>query len=216
MRPKKILEIIEKGESATVEFKRKSSSPEKIAKEITAFANTLGGILFIGVEDNGDLYGVESEKTELDVVETACQFCIIPPITPKEVKVQNLYNKEIVIVEIAESKTKPHKLITKSEDGKKIKKAYIRIGEKSILASSEMTRLLREKSDLKYHFKLSIGQTEHRLFAYLENYERATVLDFAKLVNISKRRAERLLITLVRAGVLQIHNNTHHDYFTLK
>jgi predicted HTH transcriptional regulator len=216
MRPKKILEIIELGESATVEFKRKSSSPEKIAKEITAFANTLGGILFIGVEDNGDLYGVESEKTELDVVEQACQFCIVPPVVPKEVKVQNLYDKEIVIVEIEESKTKPHKLITKDEIGKEIKKAYIRIGEKSILASSEMTRLMREKSNPKLHFKLSIGQTEHRLFAYLETYERTTVMDFANLVNISKRRAERLLIILVRAGVLQIHNDTHHDYFTLK
>lgn len=216
MKPKKILEIIESGESSTVEFKRKSSSAEKIAKEITAFANTLGGILFIGVEDNGDLYGVESEKTELDIVEKACQFCIVPPITPKEVKVQNLYDKEIIIVEIEESKTKPHKLITKGIDGKEIKRAYIRIGEKSVMASPEMTRLMREKSNPSYHFKLSIGQQEKRLFAYLETYERMTVLDYASLVNISKRRAERLLISLVRAGILLIHNDTHHDYFTLK
>jgi predicted HTH transcriptional regulator len=216
MRPKKILEIIAGGESSTVEFKRKSSSAEKIAKEITAFANTSGGMLFIGVEDNGDLFGVESEKTELDIVEQACKFCIEPPVIPKEVKVQNLYDKEIVIVEIEESTIKPHKLIKKDETGKEIKKAYIRIGEKSVMASSEMTRLMREKSNPKLHFKLSIGQTEQRLFSYLETYERTTVLDFANLVNISKRRSERLLITLVRAGVLQIHNDMNHDYFTLK
>jgi DNA-binding MarR family transcriptional regulator len=63
--------------------------------------------------------------------------------------------------------------------------------------------------------KLSIGYNEKRLFAYLEKYEKSTVKDFAKLVNISDRRAERLLIRLVRAGALQIHNDLHHDYFTL-
>ena len=59
-----------------------------------------------------------------------------------------------------------------------------------------------------------IGEAEKRLFSYLEAKERITVKEYAKLVNISKRRAERKLITLVRAGVLQIHNDSHNDYFT--
>jgi len=40
------------------------------------------------------------------------------------------------------------------------------------------------------------------------------VKDFARLVNISKRRAERILVQLVRAGVLQIHIDSEEDYFT--
>lgn len=216
MKAKKILEIIEMGESSKVEFKRKSASPEKIAKEITAFANSKGGTLFIGVDDNGDLYGVESEKTEIEVINNACQFYIVPPVVPKSIIVKNIYDFEIVICEIEESNTKPHKLISKDQNSKEIKKAYIRVGEKSVSASPEMTRLLRESSSNAKNFKISIGEREQRLFRYLETYERITVKEYAKLVNISKRRAERMLIILVRAGVLLIHNDTTYDYFTLK
>jgi len=219
MKSRKLIEIIESGESTTVEFKRKSVSPEKIAKEMTAFANTKGGYLLIGVDDNSALYGVESEKTEIDIIEKATQFFIIPPIEPKVEVVNLLGQYEIVVVEIKESPFKPHLAVitSKNEFGEEVtlKRAYIRLGEKSVIASSEMYRLLKETySPSVRNIKIYIGEAEKRLFSYLEAKERITVKEYAKLVNISKRRAERKLITLVRAGVLQIHNDSHNDYFT--
>lgn len=212
MRPKELIKLIEKGESSSLEFKRKTTTPNKLAKEFAALANTKGGYLLIGVDDDGTVVGIHSEKSDKEVVETSCNFHIDPPIE-HEIEFINIFDKEIVVVYIPESRNKPHNLIIDNGE-KQIKRAYIRMGENSVEASKEMYRLMRYTSADK-PLKLSIGDNEKRLFTYLEMKERATVKDFSKLVNISERRAERLMIRLVRAGVLQIHNDLHHDYFTL-
>ena len=48
--------IIQDGESYTVEFKRNVNSD--LSKELAAFANSSGGCIFIGIEDNGEIHGV--------------------------------------------------------------------------------------------------------------------------------------------------------------
>ncbi len=214
MDPRELTDLIFDGESSKVEFKRKVASPIKIAKEISAFANTKGGKLIVGVDDDGTIYGIASEKSVIDRIETACQFFIDPPVDAF-IEVVDLGRYDVVVAHIKESEMKPHNLVNENGNGAEPQnKVYIRMGEKSVLASREMIRLLRAKTDDK-PVRLIIGDKEKRLFAYLEKYERATVQDFSKLVNISRRRAERLMIRLVRAGVLQIHNDDTRDYFTL-
>jgi Schlafen, AlbA_2 len=57
-----IRELIRKGESQTVEFKRRLPSQERLAQALAAFANSDGGILLVGVGDRGELFGIpESE-----------------------------------------------------------------------------------------------------------------------------------------------------------
>lgn len=208
--------MIAGGESTTVEFKRKAKSPEKLAKEFAAFANTKGGYLMIGVDDDGAIVGVPSEKYEMDIIEQACYFYIDPPITP-EIEIMTVAGKDVVVVRIEQSSQKPHKLVIEtSEDPQASTRVYIRLGEKSVIASREMTRLMRYLNPGNDEpLRLSIGEKEKRLFAFLEKNERATVKDFAKLVNISNRQSERLLIRLVRAGALQIVTDGSHDYFIL-
>lgn len=214
--PVDLLDMIETGESSTVEFKRKTTNPVKLAKEISAFANTKGGYLFIGVEDNGKIVGVHSEKADIGMIEAACHFHIDPMIDI-ETDAFSVNGRELVVAHVPESINKPHKVILEDKDtGKRFKRAYIRVGEKSLEASSEMARLMTYQNEGNGHdLRLSIGEKEKTLFNYLEKYERATVKDFCKLVNISKRRAERTLVQLVRAGVLQIHNDRTYDFFTL-
>ena len=80
MRRKELLQLIDEGESSKLEFKRKTTSPQKLAKEFTAFANTKGGYLLLGVDDDGTIVGIHSEKADQDVIERSCQFFIDPPI----------------------------------------------------------------------------------------------------------------------------------------
>lgn len=214
MKPRELRDLIAEGESSTLEFKRKISSPKKIAKEITAFANTIGGYLLIGVDDDGTIYGIESEKSDIDLVEQACNFCIIPPVQPI-IEVVNIYDLDVLVVYIPESISKPHKLEDEDINHESALRAYIRVGEKSVIASKEMTRVLAGSSPDAKPVTISIGDKERRLFDYIEKNERATVKDFSRLCNISIRRAERLMVRLVRAGVLQIHVDSAHDYFTL-
>lgn len=214
MNPRELKEIIAEGESSVLEFKRKATTPNKLAREIAALANTKGGILIIGVDDDGTIVGVRSEKSEIDIVEQACVFHIFPPVQ-YEIEIIEYKDKDIILVHIPESKTKPHVVeIEDTEKKRMVKRAYIRLGEKSVIASKEMYKLMTSQANGK-PLKISIGDRERRLFSYLEKHERITVKEFAAIVNISRRRAERILIDLVRANVIVIHNDTSNDYFSL-
>ncbi|TAL70890.1 MAG: ATP-binding protein [Bacteroidetes bacterium] len=213
MEPDKLKELILAGESSRIEFKRKFTTPEKIAKEISAFANTVGGYLIFGVEDDGKITGVESEKGEIDLIENACKFYLEPPVVP-QIYIVDMNGKDVVVIYINKSSIRPHCVLSNPDDRKPDRTAYIRVGEESVAASSEMTRVLSAQNT-ENPLKLIIGDKEKRLFAYLQNHQKVTVMDFANLVNISRRRAERLLVRLVRASVLQIHQDSNSDYFTL-
>lgn len=214
MKRHEVRELIASGESTTVEFKRKFTTPVKFAKEVSAFANTKGGYICMGVDDDKKIVGVKSEKEEIAQIVHACTFFIDPPIEPFFEIIEIDY-KDVIIVMIEESDRKPHRVLNDPDlpDGESA--VYIRQGEESVTASKEMVRILRSQREDAPPLRLSIGDKERRLFAFIEKHHRATVKDFAQLCNISERRAARLMVRLVRAGVLNIHTDSHHDYYTL-
>lgn len=204
-------QLIEEGENSKVEFKRKFSSPEKIAKEMIAFANSKGGCIIFGVDDDKTIVGVESEKGELELILTASKFYSEPEIV-FEYEVIFIKNVDVVIAHIPESKTKPHKLITDNQNG--VEKYFIRFNDKSVLASKETISILKNSNSVK-PFKLNFGNIEKSLFKYLAENEKITVKEFKKLVNISERRASRILVNLVRAEVIRHHYNGSEEFFAL-
>ena len=60
-----IQELIKEGEHQQQDFKFEISDVCKIAKSLSAFANTDGGRLLIGVKDNGKIAGVRSEGKQV-------------------------------------------------------------------------------------------------------------------------------------------------------
>ena len=76
MNRKQLAKLIEEGENLNIEFKQRFSEYEKIAKEIIAFANTSGGAIIFGINDNGKVYGVQSEKEVTELIkETIIKYC---------------------------------------------------------------------------------------------------------------------------------------------
>ncbi len=205
--------LISEGENFKIEFKRQFSSIEKIAKELIAFANTKGGMILFGVDDDGTIYGVESEKSEIDLIyEAAREYCE-PPIDPI-VQVIELNRKDVVVAIVEESRTKPHRLQDYRSALARDAKVYIRVHDKSVIASREVVKIMESESPDSEPLSIIIGENERRLFKYLEDNGRITVKDYAKLVNISERRASRILVNLVRAGVIRIHTEERFEYFT--
>ena len=176
-----------------------------------AFANTQGGYLLFGVDDDGSIVGVESEKTEADLISLAGQQYCDPPIEP-HLDIVPFNDKDVIVATVDESDQKPHYLL--SDDGEE-NKVFIRVNDNSVLASREVIKVLRDESPDRAPLTLTIGENEKRLFSYLETNERITVLEFAGMINVSQRRASRILTTLVRAGVIRIHTLERWDYFTL-
>lgn len=205
-------EMIQGGENDKVEFKRKFSSPVKIAKEMIAFANAKGGTILFGIDDDKKIIGVESEKGELELINTAAEFYCEPEIK-FTAEIILFKNKDIVAVNIEESKKKPHRLI--EDDNSGVKKVYIRFKDKSILASKETVKILKNSNHDSPPAIVTIGVIEKSLFEYLNLNEKITVKGFKKLVNISDRRASRTLVNLVKANVVRHHYFGNEDYFTL-
>jgi len=213
MNRRHLLELIEEGEDLQCEFKRHFTTPEKIAREMIAFANTKGGYLIFGVDDDREVVGVDSEKSESEMIKDASEnFC--EPSLVYSIDFIELFRKEVVVASIPESDNKPHRL-QDYENEFDINKAVVivRVNDKSVQASKEMVRILRANTaDLSLK-KYTIGQTEKMVFEYLGKYERISVKELSNLVNISERRASRTLVKMVRANLLLIHTKDNGEEF---
>ena len=207
-----LFRLIEEGENERTEFKRKFSTPQKIAKEMIAFANTNGGYIFFGVDDDGKIYGVESEKSELDLIDTAARFYCEPEVEFKT-EIVPIKSKDVVVIEIPESRKKPHRLI--DENDKETSRVYVRFKDKSIIASKETANLLKFSNVDSTPLIISLGELDKMLIKYLEVNSTITVKEFKKLSNISERRASRTLVNLVRAGVLRHHRLDSKEFYTI-
>ncbi len=207
--------LIEEGEGFQVEFKRRISSPEKIARAMISFANTKGGNILFGVGDDGAIIGVESEKTESELIHVAGVNHCDPPIRPA-IHIIPFNGKDVIVAVIGESEEKPHMFLGDSaeEEGQSAR-VYIRIKDKTVTASKEVVRILRDERIDGPPLKISIGRNERALLDYLDKHDRITVRQLGRLVNISERRASRILVKLVRAGVVRIHTLEKEDFYTL-
>ncbi|MBE0538156.1 MAG: ATP-binding protein [Ignavibacterium sp.] len=213
MRYKELLDLIEEGENIQVEFKRKFSTHDKIARELLAFANTKGGYILFGIDDDKKIVGVESEKETFELVKvTASDFC--EPAVEFIIEYKEVNSREIVIVTIPESEKKPHRIQDyKSELDINTAIVPVRVNDKSVQASKEMIRILRSQFNKASLKKYVLGPIEKTVFDYLAKTERISVNELSNLVNISERRASRTLVKMVRANLLLIHTKDNGDEF---
>jgi predicted HTH transcriptional regulator len=206
-----LYKIIEDGENSHVEFKRKFSEAPKIAKELIAFANSKGGVILFGVDDDREITGVSSEKGEIELIDTAAKFYCEPEVQYTK-EIISIKQKDIIIIHVPESKTKPHYL---NNDELGAKRVYIRNNDMSILASKETINILKHSNPDSKPLIISSGKNEKMLMEYLSENERITVKEFKKLANISERRASRTLVNLVRAQVIRHNRDGNYEFYTL-
>lgn len=213
MKYRELKELIDEGENIQCEFKRKFSTPNKIAREMIAFANTKGGYVLFGVDDDKQIIGVESEKETAELIKETATLLCEPPLE-FSISFVEINGKEIVVAAIPESSEKPHRIQDYS-DQFDINKAIvtIRVNDKSVLASKEMVRLLRANSGKMSLKKYAIGANEKTVFEYLSKMEKISVRELSNLVNISERRASRTLVKMVRANLLMIHTKDNGEEF---
>lgn len=102
-----LTELIEKimlGEDSTIEFKREMPQRNSLADEIAAFANTQGGVILIGIDDNREIIGIEPQNldnVEKTIVEI-CEDSIEPPV-PIFTEKLRIDDKNILKIEVPRS-----------------------------------------------------------------------------------------------------------------
>ena len=201
--------IVRKGEGEDLEFKRKATHPHRIAREVIAFANTNGGKLLVGVDDDKTIYGCKYAGEEAFAITSFLEAHCRPRI-PFQLKHININSKrEVLVFDIPESRRKPHFLNYENQ-----RQTFVRVADMSITASQEMITVLKN-SHKKTGVSIRFGDREKTLFQYLEKFENITLAETQKLLKITRRNASGLLVIMVRAGLLTIHPTEKGDFFRL-
>lgn len=142
-------------ESLTLEFKRELT--DAIKREIIAFANTQGGELYIGVDDDGTIIGLDNADKVLESVSSMLHDGIQPDILVHTfLEIIELEDKEVVKISIARGARRPYHLKAK---GMKPSGVFIRYGTSVTNASEENIRQMIIESDgINYETMRSIQQ----------------------------------------------------------
>lgn len=210
---KTIIEWAKQGEHIAQEFKKKIAHPEKVVREVVAFANTHGGRLMIGVDDDGTVSGLKFPEEEEYLLHQAILKYCHPPILFKSHIIALTEKKSVVLFEIEESSKKPHYVIENFET--QWGRAYVRVDDKSIQASKEMREIIKRKQknkDIRFHY----GEKEQVLMGYLAIHKSISVKTFAQTAKLPLFIASKTLVLLTLANVLEIIPDDGEDRFRRK
>lgn len=205
-----IRELIAQGESKTVEIKRDVPKNHQIAQTICAFANRAGGILMIGVSDDGNVVGMQPERIHelIEKVPNILHDAIFPMILP-EIYTYTMDQKMILIFQVFPGSNTPYYVKNKG----KANGTYIRVGRTNKQADEEMIKEL-ERHKLNISFDMDVHEElmetdVSRLIATLNNEFQARVtkekIENLKLIN---RFGDREYLTNAGAIILGKKDNS--------
>ena len=189
-----LLSLIKEGEHQQQDFKYKVTDAAKLARSVSAFANTDGGRLLIGVRDDGHLSGVRSEEEIYMMHQAAYKFC--KPEASIKFDTYHAEGRNIVVATVPPSLKRP--VCALDEDGRQ--RAYIRIADENIVASPVHLALWRE-AQLERTTMMTYSDDVRRLIATLQT-ERLTLNQVVRRSGLQRYKVISLLARLVRFGVV--------------
>jgi predicted HTH transcriptional regulator len=204
----RIKNLIHAGENQQLDFKFEINDAKKIARTFSAFANTNGGRLLIGVKDNGKISGIQSDE-EAYMAESAAQlFC--RPAVPFHINKWIVDGRCILEIEIPPSSNRPH--YAKNDDGSWM--AYVRIADKNFQASRILVSVWKRQG--KRGVRLNYGREEKILLDYLAANDTITLSKFVRIARTNRLCAEKLLVNLILLNVIDMEFTEKTTFFHLK
>jgi ATP-dependent DNA helicase RecG len=160
--------MVRGGEDTFLELKVKLSNPEKIAQEIVALANTGGGVIVFGVNDQLRIEGVDDPESVQEELVRICREDVDPPLFPFVDRISFDNGRRIVALDV-EGKRRPYR----TRDGR----FYLRIGaDKRETTREELSSLLDEARPIGFENMPVIGARisdidEAHLWSFLREFE---------------------------------------------
>ena len=190
-----LLSLIREGEHQQQDFKYRVADASKLAKSVSAFANTDGGRLLIGVRDDGQIAGVRSEEEIFMMHQAAYKFC--KPEASIKFDTYHIDGRTIVIATVPPSVKRP--VCALDEEGNK--RAYIRIADENIVASPVHLALWRELQKPQ-GIMLTYDDNISKLLRIMEA-RRQTLNQIVSLSRIPRFKVISLLARLIRFGTVR-------------
>ena len=180
-------------ESDTVELKL--IVVDDIKKEIIAFANTNGGIIYIGIADNGDIIGLKNANFDLMNINNMIRDGIKPDITLfVQSKIEQIGDKNVIIIDVQSGANRPYYL---SGKGIRPEGVYIRHGTSSVPANDTAIRKMIRETDGESYEKMR--STEQNLTFDTTNAEftkRNVSFGIAQMMTLGMINADRIYTNL--------------------
>ncbi len=202
-------DLISEGEHQTQDFKFAVNDSKKIARSLSAFANTDGGRLLLGVKDNGRIVGVESDEEYYMIESAATLFC--KPSVNFETYVWEEDGKTVLEINVPKSDKKPHKAPDK--DGNY--KVYVRVNDQNLLANSVLLKVW-EQQKRKKGTLLKLNNAEEVLLKYLTDNPQITMREFQDLAGINRWLAEKIIVNLMVIDVVGMDLRENECLYFLK
>lgn len=201
--------LIRQGEHQQLDFKHSISDSKKIARSIAAFANADGGKLLVGVRDNGSIAGVKSDEEFYMVQAAADLYC--KPEVKFETKVWEIEGK--TLLEITIPKVSSDELITAPNKEGKFR-VYIRVKDQNFIVNNIYLKAWNKKKFGK-GVLVRYAEPEKILFDYLKNNQRITFSRFMRVAQLSKYKAEKILINLIVLDIIEIVFTENQVFYQL-
>ena len=149
MNKTELMERIRNGEDSTLEFKRADVRNDEVAKELVAFLNLEGGIVLLGVEDDGTVSGTTRSHLE-EWISELCRVKIEPPVIPVLSWTKDAEpGRHVLAVRVSLGPNKPYARVHNNR-----KTYYIRVGKTTREASrEELERMFQASGQLRYGLK---------------------------------------------------------------
>jgi hypothetical protein len=205
-----IRELISKGESQTLEFKFELNSARRISETISAFSNTDGGTLLIGVKDNGVPAGVRLEE-EVYVLEAATDLYCNPAVKPI-IRKHEIDGKLIVEAIIPKAETKP--VLAEYEVG--VQKAWLRINASNRLATPVHMRLW-QMNDASNPPPSSFSDSEQKILTLFNQRKWLSLNQVSRLTKLPRFKVIQSLADFYRWDIINLEPETSGGFiFTLQ
>ena len=186
--------LISEGEHQQQDFKYRVSDAQKLAKSVSAFANTDGGRLLIGVRDDGNMSGVRSEEEIYMMHLAAYRYC--RPEASIKFDTYHVDGRTIVIATIPPSDRRP--ICAVDNEGKP--RAYIRIADENIVASPVHLAIWRE-SQKPEGAMMTYTDSIKRVLEVLQD-QRLPLNQIARRSRLPRHKVITLLAQLIRFHIV--------------
>jgi predicted HTH transcriptional regulator len=198
---------IRQGEHQTQDFKFRVDDAKKIARTISAFANTDGGRLLIGVKDNGKVVGVNPEE-EFHIIQGAAELFCDPPVPIQTVIWQDEY-KLVLEVIVEPSPLRPHK--SKDDDG--LWKTYIRHHDHTLIANKILVGVwnFRKKGVEKPQ---QFSEEEMNFLELFRTNEKFTLSKLYRLSPMKKSKVDHLLKLFITWEILEMEITPEGTFYS--
>ncbi|MFH2141163.1 MAG: ATP-binding protein [Bacteroidota bacterium] len=202
-----IKKLVEGGENSKLDFKFEISDSRKIAKTLSAFSNTSGGKLLIGVKDNGKIAGIQSDE-DFYMVQAAADLHTKPRIsfTSKQHEVDNK-----IVLEIDIKKHDNIPVFAQNKDNKWL--AYIRISDENKLVNKIQLNVWERISD-STGILFRYSEKEKILFNFLTENNSITFSKYCKIANLPRFEAEQKLTDLILLKIININYTDDKIYYS--